>query len=403
MEYLLIGKDLSKSHSKVIHELISGKPYELRSIETEREVLDILSSDFKGLNVTNPYKTIVANNCDILTTEAKATGTVNTVIKENGKLVGYNTDVFGFEYLLSKYGFKIKDKKCLILGDGATSRTVEYVLNKQGASKVLYYTKDAKELPLDVEVIVNTTPVGSSVCDQQDWLDLNVFTKLDSFIDVVYNPYRTNACIDALNSGVKTAGGLPMLVAQAVKAEQLFKNISEEKYLEDKIYKQIVISAVNIVLIGHPLAGKSTIGEQFSKLYGLPFIDLDQEIIKRENGLSIEKIFKEKGEEYFRQIESELINEYSNKVGYIISLGGGAVLNQKNIDSLRKNSIIFNISRPLDLIKDEEIINRPLTKNKAELELIKRNRKALYKNASDYKIYNYGSKVGLAKWIWRLL
>lgn len=413
MEYGLIGKNITYSYSQKIHMMLSGNSYELLSFPNESDVHQFLKQDFKGINVTIPYKTLVYKNVDILSKQAKDTQTVNTVINKNGTLYGYNTDVDGFDYLLTKNKIKIADKKCLILGTGATSRTIKFVLENRGAKSVKFlsrnpsennqYSYNEKSVISESEIIVNTTPVGTYPNINESLIDFNDCLSLDTFIDVVYNPYNSKMVLEARDYGHKAVGGLDMLIGQAVKSNELFNEMqhSLSKYSEIRTF--LAKSVLNLVFIGHPFAGKTALSQEFNKYFNAKFVDIDQEIIKHENGKSIESIFNEKGEAYFRQIESKIIKEYSSKVGYIISLGGGAILNKENLNVIRPNSIIFNVKRDVKSINENEIKNRPLCKCKNDLLKLIENRKEIYAKYADFEIDNSGSLENSIKQIWRCL
>lgn len=399
MRFGLIGKDVKSSLSKKIHEQLNNNSYELLSFSDEQKVLDFLKQEeFGFVNITIPYKTLAYEVCNELSETAKATQVVNFIMKKNGKLIGDNTDAFGFEYLLQKYGVDIKDKNCLILGTGATSRTVKFVLNKLGARSVSFLSRNPNgeeqysyEDYIVIEksqIIINTTPVGMNNNSNQLLINFDKCKSLQFFIDVVYKPFKTNMVVAAKEHKVKAYGGLPMLVAQAIRSNELFfgKTYTKEQY--EEIYRNALISSVNLVLIGHPCAGKSTISKLLSEKYNLPLIDIDDEIQRRENGMSIQDIFLLKGENYFRELESAIIEEYSKQVGCIISLGGGSVLNKENMDLLIKNSLVFNIKRDLELIEKEDLAKRPLSKNINELKVLVENRKPIYEKYADIEVNN---------------
>ena len=412
MEYGLIGKNITYSYSDKIHMMLSGNSYELLSLSDEQKVLDFLKTDFKGINITIPYKNLAYKSVDSLSEIARKTEVVNTVIKKDGKLYGYNTDVYGFSYLLDKNSIEIKDKNCLILGTGATSRTVKFVLENKGAKSIKFlsrkpdnktsFTYGQKDIIEQAEIIVNTTPVGTSE-NNDSLLDFGDCKSLEYYVDVVYNPHKTKMVIEARDHGIKSVGGLDMLIAQAAKSNELFigREHSEDKYHEIRVFLEK--STLQIVFIGHPFAGKTALSREFNKYFKGNFIDVDEEIIRRENGKTIPEIFEEKGEAYFRSLETQIIKELSCKVGYLISLGGGAVLNNENMDLLRQNSIIFNVKRDIEKISENDIKNRPLCKDKNELKNIIKNRKEIYEKYADFEVDNSGLLEDSMKRIWRCL
>ena len=395
IEYGLIGTSVERSFSKLIHETYSKKPYELVSLKTEKDVLDFLKSDFKAINVTIPYKKIVFENCDVLSELAKETNCVNTVIKKNGKTYGYNTDVFGFEKLLNKNKIDILNKKCLVLGTGSTSRTVTYVLNRLGASSIAYlsrnpikansYSYSDAEKYKDAQIIVNTTPIGMN--DEESLLDFSVFDNASYFIDVTYINAHSKMAINALENGIKTVNGLYMLIAQAQKSEELFHNKKIEDRIIEKAYLKMFFEFYNLAFIGHPLSGKSYLAKELSNVLDVPYVDIDEEIEKHEK-TTIENIFANKGEGYFRNLESAFIKETSSKKGNLISLGGGAVMKESNMQSLLKTSLVISLKRDVSHISNKEFINRPLCSCKEQLTDLISERKNLYKKYSDVEITN---------------
>lgn len=411
MNYGLIGANVKDSLSKLIHESYSKINYELVSLKSERDVLNCLNSNFKGLNVTIPYKNFVYAHCDYLSDLAKRTQCVNTVIKKDGKTYGYNTDIFGFEKLIQKNNIEIKGKNCLVLGTGSTSRTVTLVLNELGAKSIKYLSrnpviKDAYSYSdidnyKNSQIIINTTPVGMN-SDEESLLDFSIFKEPGYFIDVIYNKAHTKTAINALENGFKTFNGLYMLIAQAQKAQELFFETNIEERIIDKAYLKLFFKCFNLAFIGHPLSGKSYVAKSLSPLLAVPCIDIDEEIEKRENK-KISEIFTNNGEDYFRSIESSLIKEVSNQKGNLISLGGGAVLNKENMQNILKYSLIVSLKRDIKTINDNEFVNRPLCNCREQLMALITNRQDLYKKYSDIEIVNDGSFESIFKKIGEIL
>jgi len=396
MKIGLVGKDLKYSLSKKIHEMLNGNSYELLSFPNESEVKDFLKENFGFVNVTIPYKTLAFESVDELARIAKETHTVNLIINRKGKLQGFNTDAYGFGYLLDKYRIKVEGKDCLVFGTGATSRTIKYVLNLRGAKSIKFlsrkpenedeYSYNDISVIENAQIIVNSTPVGTDDLLAKPLIDFSNAKECEYFVDVVYKPHKSNMVLAAKEHGIKAYGGLAMLVGQAVRTNELFYGKKYNKSDVDEIYRKVAISTLNLVLIGHPFSGKTTISTSLARELIVPWIDVDAEIVRRENGLSIPEIFEQKGEEYFRELESAIIEEYSSKVGYILSLGAGAVLNKKNMDLLVHNSIIFNIKRDINTIDEKSMFGRPLTRTKKELEKIIENRAKIYEKYEDYLI-----------------
>ncbi|MCQ2776210.1 MAG: hypothetical protein MJ217_00575 [Bacilli bacterium] len=408
-EYGLIGKNVEKSYSKQIYKILDNVDYSLLSFPDEKSVTDFIKNNvFKGVNITIPYKKVAKECCSSLSKEAEKTDAVNLVIKNENTLKGHNTDVYGFSYLLDRNGIKVKGLNCLILGTGATSRTVEYVLKAKEAKSICFmsrnkrknniYSYNDKNILESIDLIVNTTPIyGENLINFVDCKSLKYF------VDVVYNPIQTQQMISAQDIGARSVGGLQMLIAQAVRSSELYFNKVHESYEYDDLYKKTIVQNANIVLIGHPFSGKSAIGYELAKSLNLKFLDLDEEIVKLE-GKPIDKIFTEHGESYFRSLESKLMHKYSNElVGYIISLGGGSILSKESFDELRKKSIVINLVRDINLVEKESLKNRPLVHDIEDLKSIIRNRENLYKNYSNFTVKNNSTIKDAVDMIERLL
>lgn len=399
-QFALLGKNISKSLSKVIHEKALNQEYDLVQINDDNEFLEYLKNDFNFINITNPFKALAFEHCEDVDDVAKATKVVNTIIKVDGSLYGYNTDALGFFSLLRKNHINVLDKKCLILGTGSTSKTVAYVLNEFGAKSIMYLSTskegndirkyDNLEDVKDSQIIINTTPVGafSNGDDEPIIKDVSLFEKLEAYIDLNYSPVSTNQSWLFKQKGIKTVSGLYMLIMQAIMADELYLEEQVDEEILEEICTEITAKYRNLVIIGHPLSGKTTIGKQLAEKFQMEFFDVDQEIEKQ--GLSIPEIFGKYGKDYFRKLEAKTINELSRKTGCVISTGGGAILNEENMKALNTNGLIINLTRRLDDINDSEIINRPLSKNKNELEKVIKERENLYKKYAGISIENDG-------------
>ena len=404
IEYGLIGSNVANSFSKLIHEGYANINYELVSLNDENKVKDFLKAPFKGINVTIPYKKVAFELCDVVSEEAKSTNVVNTIVKREGKTYGFNTDIYGFEKLLEKNNIVIKNKKCLILGTGSTSRTVTYVLNRNKCKSIIYLSRTPNNINVfaysdienykDAEIIINTTPVGMN--DEESLLDFSIFTNAQYFVDVIYNKAHTKMAINALENNIKTVNGLYMLIAQAHKSQELFFNKPIDERIIEKAYLKLFFNMFNLTFIGHPLSGKTELAKELSRALDVKTIDIDQEIEKREQR-TISAIFKENGENYFRKIESSLLKEVSGFKGYIISLGGGAVLNKENMELILKNSLVVSLKRNISDIKDNEFINRPLCTCKSQLLELISVRALLYKKYSDLEIENDSFEKSIKK------
>ncbi|MBQ2302196.1 MAG: shikimate dehydrogenase [Oscillospiraceae bacterium] len=357
MKYGLIGEHLPHSFSPEIHKRIGDYKYEIKELEPEELESFIKAKDFKGINVTIPYKQAVIPFLDEIDENAKEIGAVNTVVNRSGKLFGYNTDFGGLKALFEKAGISVSGKKAIIFGNGGTSKTAEAVLENLGAQTVLktdlvpaenvITNEEAVLKHSDAEILVNTTPCGMFPKLSGMAADPADFPNLEGAIDVVYNPLKTDFIQRAQNLGVPAKGGLYMLVMQAILASELFFDNSVPKEKAESIYQELLRTKKNIVLVGMPGSGKTTVGKILSEKLGMPLFDSD-EIIVKETGREISEIFESEGEKAFRKLESEAVFALSGKTGAIISTGGGAVLDPENVKNLSKNGKVYFIDRPLE-------------------------------------------------------
>lgn len=414
MEYGLIGYPLKHSFSKEVHSLISDYSYELCELNENELNFFMKKKDFKGINVTIPYKQKVIPYLDFTSDNAKNINAVNTIINNNGQLLGYNTDILGVIATFSHFNIDVKNQNVLILGTGATSNTVYYAVKKCKAKNIYKaYRKDSKikgdilysdlnKISNEINIIINTTSNGMYPhADDNLLVNLEDFKNLNSVMDVVYNPLRTRLLIEAERLNIKAESGLYMLVAQAFFASELFlnKDLSLSNYnlidklLSDKnntylmkcsyLYQKCLSGKQNIVLSGMPTCGKTTLGKMISESYGYEFVDTD-ELIEKEVNCKIVDYINENGEESFRNIESKIIKNISSKNHLIISTGGGAILREENVFNLKSNGIIFFINRSLNLLKPSS--SRPLTSDIESLTKKYNERIPIYKSTCDYEI-----------------
>jgi shikimate dehydrogenase len=398
MQYGLIGKSLGHSFSRELHARISDYRYELCEI-AENELSSFMKqADFLGINVTIPYKKAVIPHLYKLDSLAERVGAVNTVVKRGGRLYGYNTDVLGLIALIRSSGVGIRQKKCAILGTGGTSNAARVALSELCAGEILTVSRrcgegvitysELYEKHSDVEVIINTTPVGMYPSTDASPIRLSHFGKLMLVADAIYNPLRTALVSEALSMGITALGGLYMLVAQAVYASALFRDKSTDESDIKSIYDALFKEKENIVLIGMPSCGKTTVGRALAEKLSRPFIDTDEEISKRKK-MSIPEIFKLYGEKHFRDIESEVIGEISKSQGLIISTGGGAVLRGENVKSLKQNGRLILLEREFEKLIFTN--DRPLSKTRGELMRLYEERFPVYSSVKDTRVDANGS------------
>ncbi len=388
--YGLIGHNIGYTYSPLIHNLL-GYEYDVYDL-AENEVVSFLHKrDFKGVNVTIPYKQFVIPYLDYIDPLAKQLNAVNTIVNKDGKLYGYNTDFEGFKYSLKYHDVKILNKDVVILGTGATASSIEAVISSLHPQNIKKIGRSSKinynniEEVKDYSIMINTTPLGTSPNIFKSPIDINRFSSLECVIDVIYNPHETTLVRSGLNSNINSFGGLMMLVAQAVFSYELFFDKIQTDHLINKIYEEVLKMKQNIVLIGMPSAGKSTLGNLLSQKLQREFYDTDKMIVESENK-TIEDIFTQDGEVFFRMKESSIINEVSVLTNSIIATGGGVILDSENIENLKKNGVVIFIDRPLDLLM--ETPDRPLSKSREDLSVLYEDRIEKYKEMADFTVVN---------------
>lgn len=384
--YHLIGKKLGHSYSVPIHKALGNTDYTLKEIPPEAVEAFMREHNFKGINVTIPYKETVIPYLDEISDRAKKIGSVNTVVNRNGKLYGDNTDYYGFGYMAKSAGMSFKDKKVLILGGGGTSLTAQAVTRDEGAREIVVVSRKGENnydnlyLHYDAQIIINCTPVGMYPNVEDSIIDLKPFTALCGVIDVIYNPSKTNILIDAKKRGIAHTNGLPMLVAQAKLAHELFFDTEVDEKEIERIRRSLELDKVNIVIVGMPGSGKSTLSELIAKDLERSVIDTDAMIAEKEN-MTIPEIFSSKGEEYFRNIESVCVKEACGGEKTVIATGGGAVLREENRRNIMRNSIVIWLRSPIERLARD---GRPLSsKDDGKMQKMLEYRGPFYREAAD--------------------
>ena len=395
MEYGLIGAKLGHSYSKVIHEMICDYQYDLCPLPTEQEAHDFMKRrNFKAINVTIPYKQLVIPYCDFVDPKALEIHAVNTVVNRGGKLYGYNTDYAGFAYLMKSHDISAKGKNVLILGTGGTSNTTAAVCRDMGSAAIFKATRkpdpakseqnlltyaQAKEHK-EIEIIINTTPLGTYPNVGQMAIDPAQFPNLEAVLDVVYNPFKTEIILRAEELGVPAYSGFEMLVAQAVFAAEHFlsQQINHEEIR--RVHAILKKEISNVSLVGMPSAGKRSIGLRLAKKLGKRFVDTDA-LVEQRAGKTIPEILKEDGEKEFRRLENRVIADVSKENRQLICTGGGCLETVGTARLLHQNGPILWIERPV-----EELTvggEYPLSTSRAELEKMERARRPQYEGAAD--------------------
>ncbi|MCR5134945.1 MAG: shikimate dehydrogenase [Clostridiales bacterium] len=425
MKCALVGKSIGYSYSKDIHEKLGFYGYDLCSVAPED--LDAFAAahlrgtvpcggtadePYLGINVTIPYKKTIMPLLDEVDELAAAIGAVNTVYRRDGKLTGTNTDLYGFLYMLREAGISLRGKKVLILGTGGACAMVRYACLQEGAASVTLATRDRTKaaepcavsayctydaLPQDTQILINTTPVGTypdvDSCPV-DLSDPSVLPQLEGVADLIYNPAKTTLLMDAQERGIPCTGGLPMLIAQAVQAaERFLEGAPADAKVQPLTGKDTIIRTLtqetarskrNIVLIGMPGSGKSSLGRDIAKACGLAFRDSDR-VIAETTGRKPSAIIREDGETAFRKIESAVLADLAKEHGQVIATGGGVVEREENMRALARNGLFIYLKRKLDNLATKD---RPLSKDRAALEALSLRRGPVYAKWADITIDN---------------
>ena len=388
----LLGRKLGHSYSPQIHGLLGDYSYDLFEKEPEELASFLKDGDFTGINVTIPYKKDVIPYLDALSPAAQKIGSVNTIVRRaDGSLFGHNSDYFGFVSLVKHSGIAVEGKKVLVLGSGGTSNMVVTALRDLGAAPVVISRSGENNygnlhLHSDASVIVNATPVGMYPNTGVSPIDLRRFPALTGVLDVIYNPAKTQLLLDAEKLGIPHENGLWMLVAQAKEAAEYFTGKKLPDSCIEKIHGILSRQMKNVVLIGMPGCGKSTIGNLLARKLGRKFVDADEEIIQLA-GKSIPEIFAQDGEEIFREWETMALEHLGKQSGLVIATGGGCVTRQRNYPALHQNGSIVWLERDLSLLPTD---GRPLSQSN-RLEEMYAVRKPMYEAFADVRVANTGS------------
>lgn len=406
----LIGEHLSHSYSVEVHRALGAYDYSLWELAPNELGNFLRKKAFDGINVTIPYKQSVIPYLDELDETARAIGAVNTVVRRGDRLIGYNTDYSGMCDWIRRSGCDLRGKTALVLGTGGAARTARTALLSLGAGNVLLVSRtprgdaisyeEAKEKYSSADYLFNATPCGmypnpdGSDAVAETAIDLGAFPRLSGVFDAIYHPLRTTLCLQAKTRGIPAVGGLYLLVSQAIAASALFMGNSVAPQAAEKITRSLIAEKENIVLIGMPSCGKTTVGKHLAAKLDKPFFDTDEEI-EKQAGRKISDIFREDGEETFRRLEANVIRTIARETsGAVIATGGGAVLREENIRALKRSGRLYFLDRPTEQLMPSA--DRPLFFSGAQAEALAKNRLPLYRAVADRVIENVGTIASAA-------
>ena len=401
--YGLLGRKLGHSWSAPIHHELGCGSYRLIELEPQELGAFLARGDIGGLNVTIPYKRDVMAYCDVIDDAAKAIGSVNTIVRRaDGKLYACNTDAAGFLYMARRAGISFAGKKVAVLGSGGASLTARSMAAQAGAREVVVISRSGENnyqnlsRHADTDIVVNATPVGMFPHNGEAPLDLTAFPRCCGVLDLIYNPRRTALLMQAEALGIPCSDGLPMLVAQAVAAEEHFFDKAIPESETERILGKLRAQMTNIVLIGMPGSGKTTIGNALAAMTGREAVDVDSEIVRR-TGRAIPDIFREDGEPAFRALERQVTAELGALTGKLILTGGGVVTDERNYAPLHQNGRIYHLWRDLEVLP---LDGRPVSQATGVAALWEK-RRPLYERFRDVMIDNNASVESAAEAVWR--
>ena len=382
----LIGKKLGHSFSKPIHNAMADYPFELYELAPEEVGSFVTDGDLDAFCVTIPYKKDVMPFLDEISKEALDIGAVNVVVRRDGKLYGYNTDYFGFDYMVKRSGVEVEGKKAIVFGRGGASATICTLLRDRGIGELVTFGSADNTLEniakhSDAQIIVNATPVGMYPNNCASPADLSLFPDCEAVFDLIYNPSRTALMIDAEKRGIVTVGGLSMLVAQAARAFEHFTGDDYEEGIIEQVVSKITSEAANLILVGMPGCGKSSVGKIIAEKLGCEFLDSDEEF-ERMHGITPADAINTLGEEKFREMETQTLSEISKQSGKVIATGGGVVTQERNYPLLHQNGVIVFLERELQNLATD---GRPLSQ-RGSLESLYAKRIDLYRAFADITV-----------------
>ena len=394
----LLGEKLGHSYSPQIHNSLGSYSYELFEKQPEELAQFLQSGAFHGLNVTIPYKKAVIPYLTELSPIAAKLGAVNTIVRrKDGSLIGHNTDYFGFKTMVEASGLQVSGKKALVLGSGGASNTAVAVMKELGSQVVIISRSGENNYSnlnrhRDAAIIVNTTPVGMYPNVSDSPVSLEQFPALEGVLDLIFNPARTRLLQEAEARGLVAMNGLLMLVAQAKESAEWFTGSAIEDEKIGEIHQALQKKMQNIVLIGMPGCGKTSVAAKLAHLTGKEVVDADAEIVAQA-GMTIPEIFAKSGEAAFRRLETQVLEQLGKRSGIILSTGGGCVTRQENYPSLHQNGRIFWLKRDIAALPTD---GRPISQT-TDLNKLFECRRPLYEAFADEIIENNGTLADAAE------
>jgi shikimate dehydrogenase len=355
-----------------------------------------------GMNVTNPFKKDIMNHLDEVSEDARIIDGVNTVVREKGKLKGYNTDYIGVIRSLEAAHIPIKGRKCIVLGAGGAGRAAAYGLHKQGAEVTIVnrtYEKAVQaaqrigcqadkpgtleEQLKTADILISTISTGAEIV-KEEWISSDLL-----LFDANYKTsplYRI-----ALKKGCKILKGEDWLLNQAIPGYKKFIGKEPDKKLMEKTLKGTIKQKTTLSMVGFMGSGKSSIGKQLAEDLHYDFIDTDQLIEERE-GKTIPLIFSQEGEEHFRNLEKKIMQEVVQKRDTIISWGGGIIVDPLNIQYIKDHSmVVWLYATPCNCLKRIPPSTRPLLESENPIETANqlfKKRIGYYAQAADIVVSN---------------
>ena len=402
IEFGLLGEKLGHSYSPQIHRVFGDYDYQLYPVGEEELKRILTEKQFRGLNVTIPYKQAVLPFCDEISDSVRLIGSANTLVNRHGKIRADNTDLPGFLTMIEMAGISLTGKKVIILGSGGTSLTAQAACKQQNARETVVVSRRGLvnydtlyACHADAEVLINATPVGMYPHNLHSPVNLAAFPRLKGVADVIYNPAKTALILDAEELHLPHTDGLRMMVAQAWHAARQFLGQDIPAQKMNEAYRSVRRETLNLVLTGMPGCGKSTLGREMAQRLGRTFVDLDVEIEKIAG--PIPAIFAAQGEAGFRDIESRVVETFGKESGLVIATGGGAILRKSNVRTLRQNGVVAWVQRPIEQLSQE---GRPLSTGIDALRRMADTRTPLYQAAADFFVRNTGTVTAAVQQLW---